>query len=172
GPARQVAVLSGTPPSRAEISCHGGTQRSDALEMSLTPLDKVTSVKFTDWTIRPRAEALPTSSGGPPSLAIWGRLGSVTTEAFASASSTAPVSARLSRSAKKCWPTSTLLVECSQPKVLPSWGRGTLVLPAPGQSGVVTWRMSPLPESSQARMPFEWPQRPVQFAPHFNLGSP
>src|SRR4051812_32079750 len=34
GPARQVAVRKGTLPSLAEINCHGGTHRSEALEMS------------------------------------------------------------------------------------------------------------------------------------------
>src|SRR4051812_16949938 len=92
GAAHHVAVLNGTPPSLADTICHGGTCSADGLEISLTPLDSVTSIKVVESDLLPSLAARDCSCGGPPIRASWGLVTSVTTEAFPSASRTAAVS--------------------------------------------------------------------------------
>src|SRR5277367_5705980 len=41
GEAHQDATRSGSPPSKAETICHGGTRRYDGFEISSTPLDSL-----------------------------------------------------------------------------------------------------------------------------------
>src|ERR1017187_3346550 len=118
-------------------------------------------VDFVDLDSTPSPATSAWMSAGPPLLTTCGFFGSVATLAFCSAVSTFTTSSLVSLTEKKCWLPSTSL-SLAQPSVLPSVLRGNFWLPAAGQDGVETCKTKPSPASSQASMPFEWPQG----APH------
>jgi hypothetical protein len=89
GLAHQVATRNGSPSSRDETICHGGTCRSDALEMTVTPLESLHSVAFLLVDFVPRFFTADWMSAGPPLFTICAFVGSVTTLAFTSAFTTA-----------------------------------------------------------------------------------
>src|SRR3954468_13113370 len=66
GFAHQVAARSGTPPNLAETNCHGGTLRADGLEISLTPLDRVTSTRSVLFDLWPSSASFWRRMSGPP----------------------------------------------------------------------------------------------------------
>src|SRR3954451_1091485 len=66
GFAHHVAVRSGTPPSREETSCPGGTFSAEGFEISRTPVESMTSRTVVEADLTPSRATLAWRAAGPP----------------------------------------------------------------------------------------------------------
>src|SRR3981189_3503322 len=123
GRVHHVAVRRGTPPSRDDSSCQGGTCNADGFDTTRTCVESssIVAVVLLDFCPSLATSACP--SAGPPLLTIWGLPGSVTMLALPSACRTLSKSSCVRLSAKKCWLNLTLLFTM-HPRLLSPLVRG------------------------------------------------